>query len=816
MLTPLRHAVRMLRKNPGFTLVAIGSLAIGIGATSASFSIIDTLLMRPLPVWEPSRVVAVTPAKMGAFGTDAAISYPDFRDFRDNNRTFDGLVASSLSAFGFSPDAATLPKTIYGTYVSGNFFRTLGVQPVLGRAFLESEDQAGGRDAVVVLGHDFWVSELNANPSVLGTSIRLNGVECRIIGVAAEQFGGVEPMVKSALFVPIAMYSRLARENILEKRDVRWLTVKGRLKTGTSVAQANADLGAIATRLEQLYPQADRNLKVQVQTQLQFRIRQVPPQATLGAMLGVLAVCVLLVACANVAGLLLSRARARSREMAVRLAIGAGRGALVRQLFLENLLLAMAGGAAGILLANAITDFFNGIPIPTDVPVSLKATIDQRVLLFTLAASILSTFVFGLAPALQTTRVDVVPALKSLDANGSGRRRLWGRNLIVVGQVALSLVLLVVSAVSWEGFRHQLQQGAGFRTDHLYLAGFNTQPLNYSREQNRRFYKDLLDRTRSAAGVRSAALASDVPLGFNQSSVGVVPEGYTLPGGQQAFNVLNYYVSEGYFTTLGVRILRGRGFQDTDQAETPLVAVVNTVFAQHYWPEQDALGKRFHLRDATGPLVEIVGIAETGKYVWVAEPPLDFVYLPYTQYGTQALTVLAESSAPDAAALAPVLRQVVRKIDPAMPYSNARTMHDFFTQRAVKTSDTIVEMVSSLGMMGVALAMVGLYALVAYSVSRRSREIGIRMAIGADRQGVLRMVLRQGLTLGSIGVGAGLILSYLACRGLASSLWTLAGRTNYAILPAVALPLLAVTVLAAYVPARRASLIDPMRALRDE
>jgi ABC-type antimicrobial peptide transport system permease subunit len=265
-----------------------------------------------------------------------------------------------------------------------------------------------------------------------------------------------------------------------------------------------------------------------------------------------------------------------------------------------------------------------------------------------------------------------------------------------------------------------------------------------------------------------------------------------------------------------VRILRGRVFHYTDQAGTPLVAVVNTVFAQHYWPAQDALGKRFHLRDATGPLVEIVGIAETGKYIWISEPPIDFVYLPYTQHGTQAMTVLAESSAPDAAALAPVLRQVVRKIDPAMPYSNARTMQDFFTQRAVKTTNIIVEVVSSLGIMGLVLAMVGLYALVAYSVSRRSREIGIRMAIGADRQGVLRMVLRQGLALGSMGVGAGLILSYLAFRGLASSLWTLAGGANYAILPAVALPLLAVTMLAVYVPARRASLIDPMRALRDE
>ena len=581
MLTPLRHALRMLRKNPGFTLVAIGSLGIGIGATSASFSIADVLLLRPLAVPASSSVVAITPAKMGAFGADSAISYPDYRDFRDGNRTFEGLVASSLAAFGFSPDASAVAKTTYGAYVSGNFFRTLGVQPALGRGFLESEDRAVGRDAVVVVGHDFWVSEFNANPSIVGSSLRLNGVECRIVGVVPERFSGVDPLVKPALFVPLAMSPRLGQENILERRDMRWLSVKGRLKPSIGIAQANADLGAIAARLERLYPQTNRNQKVQVQTQLQYRVKYLPPQAIMAVMMTVLGICVLLVACANVAGLLLSRARARSREMAVRLAIGAGRGALIRQLFLENLLLAVAGGLAGILLAYSITDFFNGIPIPTDVPVSLKAVIDQRVLLFTLAASILSTFVFGLAPAFQTTRLDLVSALKSIDADSGGRRRLWGRNLIVTGQVALSLVLLVVSAVSWHGFRDQLKQGTGFRTDHLYIAGFNTRPINYSAEQNRRFYKELLDRTRSAAGVRSAALASDVPMAFNFSNIGVVPEGYTLPPGEQSLNVFNYYVSDGYFQTMGVRLLKGRGFLDTDQSSTPLVAVVNAQFAQH-------------------------------------------------------------------------------------------------------------------------------------------------------------------------------------------------------------------------------------------
>jgi macrolide transport system ATP-binding/permease protein len=815
MLKPLRHALRMLRKNPGFTLVAVLSLGIGIGATSASFSIADVLLLRPLPVLEPSRVVSVTPAKMGAFGADVTISYPDYRDFRDNNRSFDGLIAEGFNRFTFSPDAIEFPKIAYGVFVSGNFFRTLGVQPALGRGFLDSEDRAVGRDAVVVLGHDFWVSQFNSNPSIVGSTIRLDGMECTVIGVASEQFTGIDNQnFKPSFFVPLAMSPRLNQQNTLESRDVRWLTVKGRLKPGISIAQAQADLGAIASRLEQLYPATNRDQKFQVQTEFQLRVKEVPPDLGIAAMQGLLALCVLLVACANVAGLLLSRARARSREMAVRIAIGAGRGALIRQLLLENLLLGLAGGLAGLGLDYANVSLYNSLPVATDVPVDAHAAVDHRVLLFTIAAALLSTFLFGLAPALQTTRLDLVPALKAADADSGGRRRFWGRNFIVAGQVALSLVLLVISVVVWQGFRNQYQQGAGFRTDHLYLTTFDTTPSHYSEEQTRRFFKELLDKTRLAPGVRSAALTSVVPLGNGLGSTGVLPEGSALRSGEQIRAVPNAYVSEGYFATLGIPIVRGRGFLESDGANTPLVAVVNTLFAEHYWPHQDALGRRFHSGDANGPLVQVVGIARTGKYIWIAESPQEFVYFPYTQGRTSALTVVAESTGPDAGALAPVLREVVRNIDSAMPYANARTMQNFFSQRATKITNTIVEVVASLGLMGLMLALVGLYALVAYSVSRRSREIGIRMAIGADRQSVLRMVLRQGLVLGSIGAGAGLILSVFACRAVTSALWI--GRLNWALLPAVAAPLLLVTMLAAYVPARRASLIDPMRALRDE
>jgi predicted permease len=667
-----------------------------------------------------------------------------------------------------------------------------------------------------VLGHDYWKSQFNANPSVIGSTIWINSVPFTVVGVTPEQFTGIDQFVKPSMFIPLAMSPRLMGDNNLEKRDLRWLTVKGRLKPGVGIAQASADLTGIGNRLEQMYPKTNRNQRVDVETEFQLRVRQSPPNAALIAMLLLLAFCVLLVACANVTGLLLSRARARSREMAIRLAIGAGRGALVRQLLLENLILAIVGGLAGVAVAYGGTSFFNSIPIPVDVPLAYHVSVDQRMLLFTIAASLISTFLFGLTPALQTTRLDLVSSLKAADADSGGRRRLWGRNSIVAGQVALSLVLLIVSAVLLQGFRDELLQGPGFRTDHLWLTSFDTSPVHYTEDQTRRFYKDVLTKTRLAPGVRSAALMSSIPL-LGGGAIDLVPEGYTLPRGRESLSIANGYVSEGYFSTIGIPILRGRGFLDSDRADTPLVAVVNQKFAETYWPKQDALGKRFHMKTATGPLVQIVGIAKMAKYFWIAEPPLDFIYLPYTQEKLPAMTIVAETGAPDAATLAPVLREVVRGIDPSMPVVNTRTMQDFYTQRAVKTPDIIAESVAGLGTMGLILAMVGLYGLIAYSVSRRRREIGIRMAIGADRQKVVRMILRQGLVLGSIGVAAGLVVSFFACRAVITVAWIASfDHLNYAMFPAIAIPLLLITLAATYAPARRASLVDPMRALRDE
>jgi predicted permease len=811
MLTSVKHAFRVLRKDPGFTAVAICSMAIGIGATSAMFSFADSMLLRPLPITEPDRVVGINTATPEAFA-NGGVSYPDYVDLRDHNRTFEGLAAGGWGQFGFTIDPRTLPRMKYGLFVSGSFFRVLGVEPALGRGFRPDEDQAEGRDAVVVLGHDFWVSEFGANPSVLGSHVRLNGIDFTVIGVTPEHFTGVDQFLRPALFVPLAMSPRMAQQGNLHQRDARWLFIKGRLKPGVGMDQAQADIAAISKGLQKTYPQTNRDQRLRVETELQIRIDQAPPMAAFVGMLILLGLCVLAVACANVAGLLLSRSRARSREIAVRLAIGAGRGSLVRQLLFENLLVAVAGGVAGVLVAYAGTGFFNTFSFPSDLPIAIKAAVDGRVLLFTLAVSVASTLFFGLAPALGATRPDLVRALKAADADSVGKQRFWGRNTIVAGQVALSLVLLTISAVLLHGFRSQLLQGPGFRTERLFLTSFETQLAHYSEDQTSRFYKNLLERARSAPGVRSAALTSAIPL-ISGDGVDIIPESYQLARGERAPRALAAYVSDGYFATLDIPIQRGRGFSESDAKGAPLVAVVNEYAARHFWPKGDALGKRF---SAGGDLVQIVGVARNAKYFWITEPPFACVYLPFRQHPRSTLTLVAESNVQDAGTLGPVLRDVVRGLDPDMPVFDVHTMHNVYTVRAVSTPNELADIVAALGLMGLVLAVVGLYGLVAYSVSRRTREIGIRMAIGADRLKVMRMVLKQGLQLGGAGVAAGLVLSVVACNILTSRMWVATFDVNPLLYAAIALPLLGITLLATWAPARRASRVDPMRALRDE
>jgi predicted permease len=703
----------------------------------------------------------------------------------------------------------------FSMFVSGNFFQVFGVTPQMGRRFRLDEDKVVGRDAVTVLSHDLWVSEFAASSSVLGRTIFLNGVKFTIIGVAPETFTGLG-LLKPALYVPIAMSPTLVGMNNLEKREIPWLDVKGRLTPSTNIAQAGADIDSLAAGLRSLYPKSDQKLKLKVETVFQLRSEQSPPTVTMLVMLATLALCVLLVACANVSGLLLSRSSVRAREIALRLAVGATRASLIRQLFIENLLLALAGAAAGLVVAQGAVKFLASMPMPTDLAVDFSVRLDRRALLFTLAAAVFSTFVFGLTPALGTVRVDLVNALKGKAGTQSRLRRLWGRNLLVSGQIALSLTLLILSAVLLDGFHAQLDQGPGYRIDHLQLMSFDPSQARYTGPQQEQFYRQLLDRLKRAPGVSEAALASNIPMSLSiLSKIAVVPEGYTLESGEEAPSIFDNVVTPDYFRTLAIPILEGRGFLESDKANSQRVAIVNEKFARHYWPKQSAIGKQFRVGDVGGERIEVVGVAKTSKYLWITEGETDYIYLPFSQHPQAYMGLAVHSKSADPATLVPSLRQIVQSLDRDMPTFQVRTMKNLYEMGAIADMKIMIQTVTGLGFMGLILALIGLHGVVSYTVRKRSREFGIRMAIGARRWKIMQMVLQQSLILGIGGISAGLIAGILASRAVTSfGLFSVPLRAFPVF--AVSFLLLLTVVFAGFVPARRASLIDPMNVLREE
>ena len=811
----------MLAGSPAFTAIAILSLAIGIGANCAIFSFADALLLRPLPVPRPGEVLTVgSTASVEAFGASSLVSsYRDYVDIRDRARSFEGLAAFTYLTVGFAADPKDAPKLKMGALVSANLFGLLGVEPTIGRGFRAEEDQAPGRDAVVVLGRRMWEQEFQSDPAVLGRRVRINGHELAVIGVAPPEFTGLDQFVRADFFAPLMMSPRLLgdpKAASLEARDARNLRLKARLKPGVSQAEAQAELTTIAADLERAYPDTNRNRRLVVQTELQARIAEDPPDATLIAMLSTLAFAVLFVACANVAGLLTSRAPVRAREMALRLAIGAGRARLVRQLVTESLLLAIAGGIAGLGVGYAGMTLFRQIEIPTDLPIALSFQMDRRALGFSFIVAVASAVLFGLVPAIQAARTDLTAVIKAGDIVSPGRRRRWGRTVLVAGQVAVSVVLIVVALFMYRGFGQQLAGGPGYRTDHLLMMSFDPGLIRYSDAQSRQFFQQVAERARAVPGVTSVTIASSVPMsndGFRPQTI--VPEGFQFPAGRENVTVLSSAIDEHYFDTMNIPLVDGRKFSADDDAERPRVAIVNQRFAQHYWPNQNPIGKRIRLIDNDDAWAQVVGVAKNSKYVFIAEPPTDFFYLPYRQKPPERMAMLVQS-ADDPAALAAPLREVVRGLDANMPIYNVRTMERLYHMRAISIFRVLVGTVGAMGLMGLSLAIVGLYGLVAYAATRRTREIGIRMAIGADRGAVLRMVLGQGLALSIVGLVLGLVASVGAGRLMAAA-FAIGGEERDLTSLLIVIPIvLAVTFVAAYIPARRASRVNPMQALRYE
>ena len=813
----VRYAIRSLGRTSGLTVFVVITLALGIGMTSAPFSMVDALIFRPYPVPQPSDVVTlVSTSHDSSFD---GFSYREYLDIRGKTESYGGVIANGdIGAVGFSSEPGATPRVKGGMMVSSNYFQVLGVEPQLGRGFREDEDQVPGRDAVVVLGPDFWKHEFASDPAVVGRTIRLNRRDFTVIGVAPETFSGMQIWWHPDFYMPLAMagmFSTNPQKNFLEDRDDRELNVQARLKRGTTLQQARSELAVLAKNFEREYPNVNRNRGAAVHTDFEMRTRDDDGNWKFIVVFVVLSLAVLLVACTNVAGLLLSRARTRTREIAVRLAIGAGRFRLIRLLLTESLILSCLGGLGGIAVGYGGIKFLRTFSIPSELPVTIPFRLDTRLLLASLALSVLSALLCGLAPALQSTRVDLVNGLKSADVDVPGRKRLWARSVLVVAQVSTSLMLLTASFLMARGFQHSLLEGIGFAKDHLLMASFDPRLVQYNAAQTQQFYKLLAERVRAVQGVRSAALMQNPPLaleGFD--GVAFVPDGFQMPRDRENFNATMDTVDEGYFETMGIPILRGRGILASDTAEAPRVVVVNEQFAKHYWPGTEAVGKHIRLDSRAGTPIEIVGVAQTIKYRNPSERPMDFVYMPLAQHPIARMVLLLRSSG-DPLQLVNSVKDVVRTLNPNLPMLRTRTYEDLYRYNAVEGPRIAIEMVGTMGAVGLLLTIAGLYGLVAYNVSRRTREIGIRMALGAGSSDVLRLVMGKGLVLVGIGTVIGLAMGF-AVEQLMNSMLFNAGGVDFVVYAIVVPSLFLVTLLAAYVPARRASRIAPTQALRYE
>ncbi|HEX7698781.1 MAG TPA: ABC transporter permease [Candidatus Acidoferrum sp.] len=818
-LDDARFAIRSLSRTSGLTAFVVITLALGMGMTAGTLSMVDALIFKPYPVPHPSGIVTLVSTTHDSSFDD--FSYREYLDIRGKTKSYDGVIANAdMEAVGFSAEPAATPRIKGGMMVSGNYFHVLGVEPRLGRGFREDEDQVPGRDAVVVLGPDFWKREFASDPSVLGSTIRLNGTEFTVIGVAPETFPGLLIFGRPDFYMPLAMarvFSTNRQKNFFEDRDDRELNVKARLKPGTTLEQAQNELAVLAKNFESEYPKLNRSRGAAVHTQFEMRTRADDINWRFGVIFVILALAVLLVACTNVAGLLLSRARSRTREIAVRLAIGAGRFRLIRMLLTESLILASLGGVAGIAIGYGIVQWFQSfqnVIFMTDLPFSIPFRMDTRVLLASLALSALSALLCGLAPALQGTRADLVNGLKSADVDVPGRKRLWGRNVLVVAQVSTSLMLLTASFLMVRGFQHTLLENTGFAKDHLLMASFDPRLMQYNAAQTQQFYKLLAERVRQAPGVQSEALTQNVPLGTDDfDGIAFVPEGFQMPRDRENFNSTMDTVDEGYFETMAIPILRGRGFLASDTANAPRVAVVNEQLAKHYWPGEDVVGKHIRLDSPAGAPVEILGVAQTIKYQNTFEP-MDFLYMPLAQHPIARMTLMLRSSG-DPLQLIQSVKDVVRTLDPNLPMLHTMSYEDFYLNQAVKGPRIAIKLVGSMGAVGLLLAIAGLYGLVAYNVSRRTREIGIRIALGAASSDVLRLVMGKGLVLVGMGTVLGLAMGF-AVEQLMNSMLFNAGGVDIVAYIIVVPSLFLVTMLAAYVPARRASRIAPTQALRYE
>jgi predicted permease len=828
LIKDLKYGIRMLLAHPGFSAVAVLSLALGIGLNTTIFSIVNSVLLRPAPVEKPDQLVEIYSRNPNALD-HSTISYPDYLDFREQADSFSGLLGYTLMMASLSQEGRS--ELIIGEIVTGNYFDVLGVDALLGRTFLPEEDQTPGSHPVVVLGHQFWQRQFAGDPAALGETVKLNGTRYTVVGVLPPSFTGAFPGFSPELWVPTMMVGEVdpmgiqdvqgepPGDNRLDQRGRRWMFVKGRLEPGVTLDQARAEMVTIARRLENEYPDSNekRGVTLLPAEDVRFHPMLDKPLTPVAILLLSVVGIVLLIACANVANMLLARATTRRREIAVRLAVGASRARLVRQLLAESLVLSGLGGGLGLLLAIWANGLLQNYRLEFALPLAFHLGVDIRVLAFTIGLSLLTGLVFGLAPALQASRADLISALKesSLDQKAVGRFHLG--NLLVVGQVALSLVLLIGAGLLVRSLIASRAAEIGFSPDGLGVVTLNLGMNGYEEEQGKAFYRQTLERIRSLPGVESATITSRYPFDMNINMTDIYVDGHELTQDEdKPFLVDVTHVGNDYFRTMGISLLEGRPFRESDTEGSPEVVIANEKLARTFWPQESAVGKRIRRKGPDGPTYEIVGVAQNHKVRTVGEDDRPYLHFPraqnYNAYGN--LVFRTSLAGGDAAATVETVRRELLAVNPELVIMNATSLNDQLaaTLYPVRMGSNLL---GGFSLLAVLLAAIGLYGLIAYWVSQRTHEVGIRMALGAESTGVMVLVLKRGMILASIGVIIGLAGALFVNQTLAGVLFGVPAADPLT-LAISSLILLGAALVANAVPAWRASRVDPMVALRYE
>ena len=809
LLQDLRYGIRMLLKKPGFTLIAIISLALGIGANTAIFSLVNTAALLKLPIADPDQLVALN--NLAENRMFPSFSYPNYKDFRDRNEVFSGLIAYRFAPLSVSYNGVN--ERLWCYEVTGNYFETLGVGASVGRVITTDDDVTPGAHPVTVLSYKYWQSRFGGDPGILDKNIIVNGRSYTVIGIAPRGFYGTEIITAPDLWFPMAMQAQIeVGYEWLDERDTENIILQGRLKPGVSRAQAEAALNSIASQLDREYPDSNQGKRITVASP--GFVGSTMRGAVLGFAGLLLAVVglVLLLACTNLANLLLARVTERRKEIAVRLALGASRFRLVRQLLTESLLLALAGGLLGLLLAFWLVDLAIAFKPPIDVPLTINLYIDQRVLLFTVALSLVTGVLFGLLPALQATKTDLVSALKD-EAATSGYRRSYLKGGLIVFQVALSLVLLISGGLMLRGLQRAQTLDLGFNQQNAVEVSFDLRLQGYEPARGKEFQKLLLERVRALPGVEAAGTADLVPVDLHFSREPIYVEGQLPQRSANTPRALTSRISPGYFDAMGTRLVAGRDFTEQDDQNSVRVAIINETFARRFWPGQDPVGKRFSIGEPDAQKWQVIGVAQDGKYAGLAEDPKPFVYRPVWQSYAGATNLIVRSQT-DQQKMIAALRSELQQMDSQLPMSGAKTLADHMSL-PLFPARIAASVLGTFGLLALALAAIGIYGVMSYGVSRRTREIGIRMALGAEGRDVLSMVMRQGMTLAGAGVAIGLLTAFGLTRVMTSLLYGVSA-TDPATFIIISLLLTGVALAACYIPARRATKVDPMVALRHE